>query len=110
MAEERIKEIIEFIKHILEQGGLRVDRLVLFGSHAHGTPHKDSDLDIAVISEDFERMDIFERARTLADADIKTVKKFLVPLDLVALSPREYSAQESPISQFVREESIEYKT
>lgn len=32
---------------------IRVDRLVLFGSYARGTPHRDSDIDVAIISRDF---------------------------------------------------------
>ncbi|MFH1678150.1 MAG: nucleotidyltransferase domain-containing protein [Candidatus Omnitrophota bacterium] len=40
---------------------IRVDRLILFGSYGYGEPRKDSDFDIAVISEDFEQMSILEK-------------------------------------------------
>jgi predicted nucleotidyltransferase len=109
MDNERIQQIIAFLKQQLEKKGLRVDRVVLFGSYAHGEPHKDSDLDIAVISPDFEKMGLYERACALTDVEINVVHKFRIPLDLVALSPMEYEKQESPIAHFVREDSIEYR-
>jgi uncharacterized protein len=106
---ERIQQIIAFLKHQLEKKSLRVDRVILFGSYAHGKPHKDSDLDIAVISPDFEKMGLYERACALSDAEISVVHEFRIPLDLVALSPTEYEIQESPIAHFVHEDSIEYR-
>ena len=51
-----VKELADFLsKHI------RIDKLILFGSHSYGQPREDSDIDIAVISEDFERMSILEK-------------------------------------------------
>ncbi len=49
-------EIVEFLSH-----HINVDRIILFGSYAKGDFRKESDFDIAVISQDFEKMDIFEK-------------------------------------------------
>ena len=54
--EQIAKEVVNFLSNYI-----RIDRLILFGSYGYGNPRKDSDLDIAVISEDFERMSILEK-------------------------------------------------
>ena len=51
--EESIKKFIEEIKK-----KYNVSAIILFGSYAKGTEHEDSDIDIAVISEDFD--DIYD--------------------------------------------------
>jgi predicted nucleotidyltransferase len=43
------------------QDGIRVEAVVLYGSHVHGQPHEWSDIDVAVISPDFEGLPINER-------------------------------------------------
>ena len=50
------QEIVKFLsKYII------VDRLILFGSYNNGNSREDSDLDIAVISEDIEKMSVLEK-------------------------------------------------
>lgn len=61
MAERTInKEILnsinEFIKEIKKH--YKITAIILFGSYAKGTENEDSDIDIAIISDDFE--DIYE--------------------------------------------------
>lgn len=61
MAERTInKEILnsinEFIKEIKKH--YNITAIILFGSYAKGTENEDSDIDIAIISDDFE--DIYE--------------------------------------------------
>ncbi|MDH4202346.1 MAG: nucleotidyltransferase domain-containing protein [Phycisphaerae bacterium] len=50
------KEIIEIAKRYAEKvkETMRVRMIVLYGSHVTGTPHKDSDIDIAVIVDEFQ--------------------------------------------------------
>lgn len=40
-------------KQQLEKAGYNIQAFYIFGSHAKGHPHQDSDIDIAVISPDF---------------------------------------------------------
>jgi len=47
--EKSIKNYIEVISQYYN-----IDAVYLFGSHAKGTPHKDSDIDIAIISKDIK--------------------------------------------------------
>jgi uncharacterized protein len=61
------------------QKHIRVDTVILFGSYANGHPHKWSDIDLAVISPDFDGKDWFERvklmgkARAARDIDIEAI-------------------------------------
>ena len=57
MAERRIsKELMKEIKTYLDKVGehYKIDAAYLFGSYAKGTQHKDSDIDIAIVSGDIK--------------------------------------------------------
>lgn len=53
MVSTEIKEVVRAYGRALTHHGIRVTRLVLFGSFAAGTAKADSDIDVAVISPDF---------------------------------------------------------
>ncbi len=92
MDKATIAEIIDFLKHSLIDHGIRVDSIALFGSALHGNMSPDSDIDVIVISSDFSKLDLFDRARLTMKAETETLKKFKVPMDVINLSPREYMA------------------
>lgn len=50
---EIINLIEEFIKSVVEDN-IKIEKVILFGSYAKGTYHKDSDIDLAIISPDFK--------------------------------------------------------
>ena len=109
MAKREIKKIIENLKNLLEERGLEIDRIILFGSHAKGKYREDSDIDIVVISKDFEGKGIFERSKMLGDVEWKLMEKFLVPLDIITMSPEDFKKGVSPISQYARGGEIIYR-
>jgi len=79
--EQIAKEAADFLsKHI------KVDRVILFGSYGYGVPRKDSDFDIAVISEDFERMSALEKIDLFAKASIAVDSR----LELLGFSKEEF--------------------
>ncbi|WP_068815555.1 nucleotidyltransferase domain-containing protein [Phormidesmis priestleyi] len=47
LSAELLKEIVERLVQ-----GLQPEKVILFGSHAYGEPHEDSDIDILVIVSD----------------------------------------------------------
>ena len=63
-ATELKQAIDEFIQ--LLQKGIRVEAVILYGSYAHGKPHQWSDIDLAVISPDFEDVSMPERQRMIS--------------------------------------------
>lgn len=79
--EQIAKEVADFLsKHI------KVDRVILFGSYSYGSPRKDSDFDMAVISEDFERMSALEKIDLFAKTSVAVDSR----VELVGFSKREF--------------------
>ena len=70
---------------------INVEKLILFGSYAYGKPDKYSDVDIAVISEDFERMNILDQISLFAKIPLAIDSR----LELVGFSKKEYLKPES---------------
>jgi len=68
VASDVTKSIREFID-LLERG-IKVEAVILYGSHAAGRAAPDSDIDIAVVSPDFEGMGLFRRQEMIADLTV----------------------------------------
>ncbi len=72
MAENKVKEIVKFLEKSLRDSGLKVMKIVLFGSYARKESTSDSDIDIVIVSKDFRNKDIFKRVELIKEAEIKT--------------------------------------
>lgn len=64
----QINKIIRNLVAILKRKGVRVNKLILYGSYANGNPNPDSDIDIAVISSSFDSKNLLERQELLGEA------------------------------------------
>lgn len=67
----RIKSLAEIKQHVRRfiprlEPEVRVEKVVLFGSYVNGKPNRWSDVDIAVISNDFGKFKFWEQDRFLA--------------------------------------------
>ncbi len=108
MAKSRVVEAIRFLERCLKEKGLHVSKIILFGSQLRGKPTKESDVDIAIISDDFQGKDIFERARLTKEAEIKTLKKFMMPLDIVTLTSEEFESGTSIVAEYAKKGKVMY--
>lgn len=108
MAEEKLAETIEYFTNQLLQEGIRISRIILFGSQASGTATNESDIDIVVVSEDFAGKSIFEKIKLLNKADAKTIKKFMVPLDVILMSQKDLESETSIIASYARQGKVVY--
>ena len=108
MAKDKVTEAIKFFEICLKEKGLKVSKIILFGSQSEGKATKGSDLDILIISSDFQNKDIFERAKLTKEAEIKTIKKFKVPLDIVTLTSEEFESGKSLVAEFARKGKVMY--
>lgn len=52
-AKDKVLEIVEHFLREIEKAGIRLKAAYLYGSYAEGTARPDSDIDVALISEDF---------------------------------------------------------
>lgn len=79
------------MKEALEAMDIRVERVVVFGSHAEGSADEESDIDIAVISGDFRDKNILQRFELLGTAFARA--KITTPVDAIAYTPDEFESK-----------------
>ncbi len=108
MAKRAIKEVITFLEKCLRDTGLNISKIIIFGSYAYGKPTEESDIDIIIISKDFKEKDIFERAKLTKEAEIKTIKKFIIPLDIITMTPEELKNERSLIADYAKNGKVLY--
>ena len=65
--------------------GIHVDRAILFGSHARGEPQDGSDIDVLIVSSDFETLNTRERMEQLGTA----AARLWQPIEAIACTPAE---------------------
>lgn len=70
MAKRKVVKIIKEFRKALEKEKIRVTKVILYGSYATRKMHKDSDIDVAVVSVDFGK-DRFEEGRKLFEIAYK---------------------------------------
>jgi len=109
MAGTKISEIIKYLKRALSDQGIDVEAIIVFGSRIKGTARKDSDLDLVVVSKDFREKNIFQRAELLGEVDYKLIKKFMIPIDLITMSPEEWKKGTSLVAQFAQTGEVAYQ-
>jgi uncharacterized protein len=98
-----VEDVIIWFCERLEQSGIRVKKIVLFGSYAHKNYSIYSDIDLAVISHDFVGVHALDRIPMVSNAEWSTTRKYNVPLDLILLTPEEYERENSIRMSFIRQ-------
>jgi len=85
--------------------GIRVKKLLLFGSHARGTAGADSDIDLAVVSDDFTSMDLWERMCLLGRARVGIAR----PMEILGFTQQEFAERHDGtfVGDEVRQKGVE---
>lgn len=81
-----IKKIINNLAKTLMANHIAVDKIILYGSYAKGTPRAYSDIDIAIISPDFKGKKIFEIQAILA----RLLSQYLSIAEVIGYSSDEF--------------------
>lgn len=102
MASQLLVEIEQTLLELCAERAIPVESVKFFGSHALGTAHNESDVDIVLISSGFEGKDIFQRAAMTKGIHRVLVKRFKVPFDIVFCSVSEWMHGSSPLLQEIR--------
>ena len=108
MDKVKVIEAIKFLEECLIEGGVRISKIILFGSQTKGIAAEESDIDIVIISQDFRGKDIFQRASLTKEAEIKATKRFMLPLDIITLTPEEWAEGNSLIVEFAKKGEVIY--
>ena len=102
MGKKDVLNILKSFKKALEGNHIRIERLILFGSWAKGTQQEGSDIDVVVISKDFENKDYWERIKILSNA----IYQVFQPIEAVAMTPQEWDSKESPVCEFASQGEV----
>lgn len=77
-------------------------------SQSTGRAEAESDIDVVVISDDFRIKNIFRRIELIKKAEIQTIRKFMVPLDIITMTQEEYENKTSLIAEYAQEGELLY--
>jgi len=94
------KENVETIIHsFLDaiRNEIHVDGVYLFGSYAKGTPSKYSDIDLAIVSRDFEGVRFFDRKRL-----IKYLVKVNTDIQLHPFKLEDFTTDDPFVEEIIR--------
>ncbi|MEJ2702226.1 MAG: nucleotidyltransferase domain-containing protein [Sedimentisphaerales bacterium] len=87
-AGRKVTEIVRQYVEALRQYGVKVERVILYGSFAKGRPREDSDIDLVVVSESFQEMNLRERLEVLGMGAATIMK----PIEAQGYTPKEVAS------------------
>jgi len=96
--------IIDRFRDAVEKQGIRVERFILYGSFAYGTPHEWSDIDLVVVFDDFIGKGYWERIDILSEA----ICEVFQPIEAVAMMVEEWESGNTSIARFGRKGQVVY--
>lgn len=102
--DRRAIEIARKIKENLEKKGIKIEKIILFGSRAKENYKKESDYDFIIVSKDFKDIPIFRRMEMVLD-----IKE---DIDVICLTPEEFEREKNflgSIVSYALKEGIEIK-
>jgi predicted nucleotidyltransferase len=88
--DKEIRSVVDKYKQSLESLGIRVKKIILYGSYASGNAKNESDIDLLVVSDDFEKMDLWERLSLLGRARMG-IKR---PMEILGFTEEEFKAEQ----------------
>jgi predicted nucleotidyltransferase len=106
MAKSKTVAAIKFFEERLIDENVNVSRIILFGSQAEGKASADSDVDLVLISKDFKNKNIFKRLEMIKKAEIATIKKFMIPIDIIMMTPEEFKRGTSLVSEYAKKGTV----
>ena len=102
MDKAAVLKIVDRFHKEINSRGIRLQKIILYGSHSAGTNNEESDIDLVVISDDFYGKDYWERIDLLADV----IYQIFAPIEAIALTQEEWEKKDSFIVDFARQGEI----
>ena len=93
-----VLNVVSRFRDALEARGVRVEKIVLYGSYADGTYREGSDIDLVVVSDDFAGRGYWERIDILSDGILEVFE----PIRAVAMTTEEWEREDALIAQYAR--------
>lgn len=102
MDKTTVLKIVDRFHQGIAARGIKPLKLILYGTHASDTAREGSDIDLVVISNDFEDKDYWERIDILADV----IYEIFAPIEAVAFTQSEWDQGDSFVIDFARDGEI----
>jgi len=97
-------DIVDRLRQGLENRGIKLQKVILYGSYATGAHAEGSDIEVVFISGDFATKTYWERIDILADA----IYEIFAPVEAVAMTPEEWERGDSVVVEFARKGEVLY--
>ena len=91
MDKKSVLKIIDDFKVVLQDRGVKIDKLILYGSYANMTYHEGSDIDLVVVSESFRQTSFWERLDIISGA----IYEIFQPIEAIGMTPEEWDKKKS---------------
>ncbi len=95
-SKENLESIITRFVNLIKKD-IAVDQVYLFGSYAKGTQSEYSDIDLAIVSKDFEGTRFFDRKRLL-----KYLVKINTDIELHTFKTDEFTADDPFVDEIIK--------
>jgi predicted nucleotidyltransferase len=102
---QEIENIIKRYVNELGRLGVEVSQVILYGSYGKGNPKDYSDIDLAVVSPTFQKLDVFERQLLLSRAH----HNFDEPIEPIGLTPKQAREKRGFAREILETGVIAYK-
>lgn len=94
MHKDQLEQIKSTISLYLETKRIGINDVILFGSSKEKSIDDANDIDIIILSENFENKTIFERSKMTSGLHRKLVEQFNKPFDIIYLTKSELEEKE----------------
>lgn len=88
------EDIRNLLEKLLQEKGIAINTIVLFGSFVKGNFGQESDIDVIIVSPNFRDKSIIERAKLTTGVGRELVKRFKIPFDLIYYSDEEWERKD----------------
>jgi len=104
MGKKDVLEILRRFRAALESKKIHVQKMILFGSWAKGTAEQYSDIDVVVVSPDFDGKDLWARAQMTGGA--AAAYHLLEPIQPMSLTPQEWDEKTSTVCELAKDGEV----
>ena len=97
-----LKTVERFVKEV-KDSGIRIRKAVLYGSYAHGKPHKWSDIDVALVADQFKGVGYNDQRFFCTIRE----KPEFIDISLRTYNTKEFTPRIDPFVEVIMEHGIE---
>ena len=94
---DKIINLIRKLIHEAEKDNIRISQAVIFGSYAKGTNHELSDIDVAVVSDDFEGISFYDNKKMFG-----ALLRTSIEIELHPYRPEEFTTENPFVKEIIQ--------